>query len=68
MSYNIVIDFDYASKAWMANKKKIGEGSYIYICGCKTVKRTKCNNKPSISSKEGFCYIHAKKKGGFRNI
>ena len=27
------IDFDAASKAWMLNKIKTGNGTYRYICG-----------------------------------
>ena len=27
-----IIDFDDASKEWMKNKKKIGNGMYVYIC------------------------------------
>lgn len=29
------IDFDEASKIWMRNKKKIGNGAYRYVCGAK---------------------------------
>jgi hypothetical protein len=27
----VVIDFDAASRAWMQNKRKLGQGSYAYI-------------------------------------
>lgn len=45
--YCVDINFDEASKAWMRNKKKLGNGVYSYICGTK--KRTKsgyCRNDP----------------------
>jgi hypothetical protein len=45
--YEVNIDFDEASKAWMRNKKKTGNGCYQYFCGAK--KRTKpgyCKNLP----------------------
>lgn len=28
-----IIDFDDASKEWLLNKKKRGNGTYAYICG-----------------------------------
>jgi len=28
----LYIDFDEASSAWMANKRKMKDGSYIYTC------------------------------------
>ena len=27
------IDFDEASREWQANKKKLANGCYVYICG-----------------------------------
>lgn len=41
--YEVNIDFDEASAAWMRNKKKMGNGCYQYVCGAK--KRTR----------EGYC-------------
>ena len=38
--YEVNIDFDEASRAWLHNKKKIGNGSYKYIC-THTVKNKK---------------------------
>ena len=34
-SHNVypVIDFDEAHEAWIQNKKSIGNGMYVYICG-----------------------------------
>jgi len=31
--FEVNIDFDEASRYWNANKKKIGNGCYIYVCG-----------------------------------
>jgi hypothetical protein len=28
----VIIDFDFASKSWLANKKKLNNGCYSYIC------------------------------------
>lgn len=33
ISYSVDIDFDEASRAWNANKRCIGNGVYVYICG-----------------------------------
>ena len=44
--YEVNIDFDEASKAWHQNKKKLEEGTYIYVCGKPTLKGTPCQNKP----------------------
>jgi len=43
------IDFDYASRCWMANKKSKGKGYYVYICNYihsngKRCRRTIYNN------------------------
>jgi len=42
----VFIDFDEASKAWYANKKRMPNAMCKYICLGKTVKGTVCNNKP----------------------
>ena len=42
--FEVDIDFDEASIAWMQNKKKIGTGSYTYVCGA-----------PSRSKPGKFC-------------
>lgn len=39
------IDFDEAHEAWIANKKKIANGCYIYLCG-KPLKNGKTCRKP----------------------
>ena len=43
--YEVNIDFDEASKAWKANKKSIGNGSYKYICCGITKTGNKCNRQ-----------------------
>jgi len=35
--YEVNINFDEASKAWMENKKSIGGGCYKYICKRKRI-------------------------------
>lgn len=30
--YDVNIDFDEASLAWKANKKRMGNGTYVYTC------------------------------------
>ena len=47
----VVIDFDYASFCWNANKKKIGMGSYQYICGHLLKNGNRCNRSTN-------CRIH----------
>ena len=53
------IDFDYASKMWRQNKKKLSDGMFCY-------KPKKCNaltkkNKPCKNMTTGeFCIIHQK--------
>jgi hypothetical protein len=49
--YNTIFDFSEASDAWNANKVKIGQGHYKYICGVLTKSGTKCKNKPN-------CHLH----------
>jgi len=51
--YNTIFDFSEASDAWNANKLKIGQGHYKYICGVETKSGTKCKNKPN-------CHLHNK--------
>ncbi len=52
--YEVNIDFDEASKAWMANKTRLSNCTYKYICGATTKKGTRCLNTPN-------CNIHKKK-------
>lgn len=48
------INFNEASKAWMQNKVKIGNGLYKYVCGQLTKLGTPCQQSPN-------CHIHRKK-------
>ena len=56
--YEVNINFDEATKIWRSNKKSIGNGSFIYICGCLCKTGKKCKNKP-LKNKQ-HCYIHSK--------
>ena len=58
--YDVRIDFDYASKMWNKNKKKVGCGQYMYICGCITKNGTACKKSPSKNKK--YCHLHKNKK------
>lgn len=31
--FELIFDFDYASRSWRTNKKLIGNGTFHYICG-----------------------------------
>ena len=53
--YTVNIDFDESQREWRKNKKSIGQGSFIYICGTITKKGEPCNNKPTYNGK---CYLH----------
>jgi hypothetical protein len=55
---NVDIDFDFASRMWKRNKKSIGDGSYVYICGYKTLKNSFCKNKSGKYNQ--YCYLHRK--------
>ena len=52
------IDFDAASKAWKANKKSIGNGSYVYICKHVSIIGKKCDK--SCMNGSAFCASHSK--------
>lgn len=54
-SKSLTIDFDEASKAWKANKKSIGNGSYKYVC-CAVKNRKNCTRK--CLDGENYCKIH----------
>jgi hypothetical protein len=42
--------FDYSSKMWMMNKKRVGQ-SYVYVC-----KKEGCKNKPHLRT--DWCVWH----------
>jgi hypothetical protein len=53
--YDVDIDFDDASACWRANKKKLKNGCYAYICGSimkngKTCMKTNCRRHPNTLS------------------
>ena len=53
-----VFDFDESSNAWNANKKKLDNGCYEYVCGHINEKTNKkCMNKTMCGSK---CRYHRK--------
>ena len=52
LEYEVNIDFDEASTAWMANKTRLAGAHYKYICGSPTKKGSRCLNPPS-------CKVHA---------
>jgi hypothetical protein len=58
--FELEFDFDDASKQWNANKKKIENACYIYVCGYVNEKTgKKCMKKSKCGE---CCYIHRKTK------
>ena len=33
ITFDIIIDFDESSREWNANKRRLGNGEYEYVCG-----------------------------------
>ena len=56
MEYSVDIDFDEASRAWRANKKKNKDGSFSYICGAT------CTNGKACTKVNCKNVKHAKQK------
>jgi hypothetical protein len=56
--YEVVIDFDGASAAWRANKRRMGNGCYKYVCESITKTGKKCT-KDCITGST-CCNIHSK--------
>ena len=52
------IDFDDASMHWNANKKKISNCCYQYVCGVSLNNGEFCKKK--IHKNYQFCFIHKK--------
>lgn len=52
--FEVDIDFDQASKCWKANKRSIGNGSYVYVCA-----NAKCVKEPLVGF--DFCRLHDEK-------
>ena len=57
--YEVNIDFDEASRAWMSNKKSIGNGHYKYIC---TVEKNGSSCGKSCYKNLLYCWIHRNTK------
>jgi hypothetical protein len=57
--YDVNIDFDEASKAWNANKKRVGQ-EYIYVCAIEKSNGKPCGRKLMKNSNE--CYHHSSNK------
>ena len=54
---SFTIDFDEASRAWTANKKRIRNGCYKYVC-CVEKNGKLCNKK--CLAGENYCKTHCK--------
>lgn len=52
------IDFDDASSAWLANKKKLNNGCYQYVCGMSMANGEFCKRKQHKNSIH--CFLHKK--------
>jgi len=48
-----VFDFDESSAAWKANKKRMGNGTYKYICGAALKTPNKTCQRPPLAN---HCY------------
>ena len=59
IKYDTTFDFLESSNEWNANKLKIGQGQYKYICGNNTKSVNKCKNKPMVDG-DGKCHLHSK--------
>ena len=53
--YEVKIDFDEASKAWLANKKSLCNGYYKYVCN---VEKNKLICGKSCYKELTCCWIH----------
>lgn len=49
ITFDLVIDFDEASREWNANKRRLGNGEYEYICGKVLRNGHKCQHPESSS-------------------
>lgn len=50
------IDFDEASDAWTANKRKLPNGCYQYVCGSELKSGKSCQKRPILN--EEYCRLH----------
>ena len=53
-----IFDFDEASEAWMANKRKLDNGTYVYVCQKQTKVGKECKRKCLIGKE--YCKMHNK--------
>jgi len=58
--FEVNIDFDEASRAWRANKRSVGNGTYKYTCEKMISSGRKCS-KDAWNNSE-FCCTHKNKK------
>ncbi len=58
--YQVNIDFDEAQQAWMSNKKKLPNCTYVYVCGYITKKGTPCQKSQN-------CKLHKRLKNSKNN-
>jgi hypothetical protein len=56
--YTVDIDFDEASEGWMANKRKLANGMYRYICGFQKTDGKKCMRAPAAN--QSGCWYHSR--------
>jgi hypothetical protein len=54
--YSVFIDFDEASKEWNANKRKVGDGCYKYLCIHKCKSGLFCKREPKKGNH--YCSAH----------
>jgi len=57
--FDVDIDFDDASRAWLANKKRVGQ-MYVYICGHTLRNGGTCQRRSLATCIDGYCFQHAK--------
>jgi len=48
--YEVNIDFDEASRAWRANKRRVGEGHFQYFCPCSN-QRNATRNREGVQTR-----------------
>lgn len=58
-TYEVNIDFNEASNAWLANKKRQSDATYTYICLGQTKTGNECNKPPLQNS--NYCSCHKNK-------
>ena len=57
--YTFVFDFDESSREWNANKRKVGNGCYKYICNFQCKSGNLCKREAKFN--EEFCSTHIRK-------